>query len=156
MGKNCPFFPGSVVSIHNQETKDEDEFFLKGNGSLVEMYKKMNIDNSFYQPPQLRSLQTYFSNFSKAASVILVHNTFTKQQDINYISKVTNSVISSYLFVLCPNANLYIENTLPPVEMLLKNDCNIVIGTDSLASNHQLKYFGRIKNNFKKFSRYSD
>ncbi len=149
-GKIAPFFSGSVVCIHNQETKDEDEFFLKGKGILVDMYKKMNIDNSFYKPPHLRSLQTYFSNFSKAASVILVHNTFTKQEDINYISKV-KTPYQLVSFCLCPNANLYIENTLPPVEMLLKNDCNIVIGTDSLASNHQLNILEELKTISKNF-----
>ena len=109
-GKITPFFTQKVVSIHNQETTDEDEFFLKGEGSLVEMYKKMKIDNSFYQPPKIRSLQTYFTNFSKAASVILVHNTFTKQEDVDYINKnkTPNQLVS---FCLCANANLYIENT---------------------------------------------
>ena len=33
-GKIAPFFAGKVVTIHNQETNDEDEFFLKGTGNL--------------------------------------------------------------------------------------------------------------------------
>jgi cytosine/adenosine deaminase-related metal-dependent hydrolase len=39
---------------------------------------------------------------------------------------------------LCPNANLYIENTLPDIEMLMEENAAICIGTDSLSSNHQL------------------
>jgi len=149
-GKITPFFTQNVVSIHNQETKDEDDFFLKGTGSFVEMYKIMKIDNSFYQPQKLRSLQTYFTHFSKASSVILVHNTFTKQQDLDYINKEKSSrqLVS---FCLCANANLYIENSLPPVEMLLQNECNIVIGTDSLASNHQLNILEELKTISKNF-----
>ncbi|MGH2646454.1 MAG: amidohydrolase family protein, partial [Ginsengibacter sp.] len=149
-GKITPFFAQSVVSIHNQETRDEDEFFSKGSGSLVDMYKKLNIDNSFYQPPHLRSVQTYFSNFEKAASVILVHNTFTLQEDLNYLNKekTPHQLVS---FCLCPNANLYIENALPPVEMLLENGCNIVIGTDSLASNHQLNVLEELETISKNF-----
>jgi cytosine/adenosine deaminase-related metal-dependent hydrolase len=149
-GKITPFFTQNVVSIHNQETKNEDDFFLKGTGSLVSMYKKMKIDNSFYQLQKLRSLQTYFTNFSKASSVILVHNTFAKQKDLDYINKEkpSHQLVS---FCLCVNANLYIENSLPPIEMLRKNECNIVIGTDSLASNHQLSILEELKtisNNF--------
>lgn len=41
-------------------------------------------------------------------------------------------------FVICPNANLYIENQLPPVTLFQKENLNICLGTDSLASNHQL------------------
>ena len=143
-GKITPYFTGKVISIHNQETMGEDDFFLNGTGSLVEMYKMMNIDNSFYKSENLRSLQTYFEKFSRAASVILVHNTFTKQEDVDYIFK-TKSPHQLISFCLCANANLYIEDTLPPVEMLLQNECNLVIGTDSLASNHQLNILEELK-----------
>ncbi|HSQ44373.1 MAG TPA: amidohydrolase family protein [Ginsengibacter sp.] len=150
-GKITPFFTQNVVSIHNQETPDEDDFFLKGTGSLVGMYKMMKIDNSFYQPQKMRSLQTYFKNLSEAASVILVHNTFMQQEDFDYINKEkTQKQLVS--FCVCANANLYIENTLPPVEMLCKNECNIVIGTDSLASNHQLNILEELKTISKNFS----
>lgn len=149
-GKITPFFAGKVISIHNQETKDEDDFFLKGEGSLTEMYKMMRIDNSFYKAQNLRSLETYFKNFSAAASVILVHNTFMQQQDLDFIqkNKPQNQFIS---FCLCANANLFIENTLPPVEMFLKNNCNVIIGTDSLASNHQLNILEELKTISKNF-----
>jgi cytosine/adenosine deaminase-related metal-dependent hydrolase len=40
--------------------------------------------------------------------------------------------------VLCPNANLYIENQLPPVPLFQQEKLNICIGTDSLASNYNL------------------
>ncbi|MEP6948857.1 MAG: amidohydrolase family protein [Ginsengibacter sp.] len=150
-GKITPFFLGKVVTIHNQETKHEDRFFLKGSGDFIKMYKAMKIDNSFYIPKKVRSIETYFENFSQAASVILVHNTFTKQEDIDYINnnKSQDQIVS---FCLCANANLYIENVLPPVEILLQNKCNIVIGTDSLASNHQLRILEELKTIAKNFS----
>ena len=43
------------------------------------------------------------------------------------------------------NANLYIENKLPPVELLQKNNCNIVLGTDSYSSNHSLNILDEMK-----------
>jgi cytosine/adenosine deaminase-related metal-dependent hydrolase len=46
---------------------------------------------------------------------------------------------------VCINANLYIENSLPPLDMLLDNGCHIVLGTDSYASNWQLNIFEEIK-----------
>ncbi len=149
-GKIAPFFPGKVISIHNQEVASEDEFFLRGTGKLVDMYQKMNIDNSFFKFPKLRSLQTYFKRLSDAASIILVHNTFMEQQDLDYINneKPDLQLVS---FCLCINANLYIEDALPPVDMFLRNDCNIVIGTDSVASNHQLNILEELKTISKNF-----
>jgi cytosine/adenosine deaminase-related metal-dependent hydrolase len=46
---------------------------------------------------------------------------------------------------LCPNANRYIENTLPNIPLLLQANCTITLGTDSLASNHQLSLISEIQ-----------
>ena len=139
-----PYFKGKTISIHNQESPEEDLFFLEGKGDFTKMYTMMNIDNSFYKARKTRSVESYFEKFSSAASVILVHNTFTKQEDLDFINQTKNKkqLIS---FCLCPNANLYIENTMPPVGLFTKNDVNIILGTDSLASNHQLNILEEIK-----------
>ncbi len=149
-GNIATSFPQKVISIHNQETADEDEFFLNGSGSLTEMFKRMNIDNSFYEKRNVRSVQTYFKKLALASSVILVHNTFMQEQDVDFINenKSSEQLIS---FCLCPNANLYIEDVLPPVDLLMQNNCNIIIGTDSLASNHQLNILEELKTISKKF-----
>jgi len=146
-----PFFDNKTVSIHNQEAPFEDELFLQGTGDFVRMYQMMNIDNFFFSPSKKSSLQTYFSKLTKAASVIFVHNTFTTQADINFVNanKTPGQLLS---FCLCPNANLYIEDTLPPVEMLLKNNCSIILGTDSIASNWSLNILDEMKTLQKHFS----
>ncbi|MEP6628113.1 MAG: amidohydrolase family protein [Ginsengibacter sp.] len=143
-GKMSEFFPGKTISIHNQENAEEDLFFLEGKGNFNQMYELMNIDSSFYNPPKRRSVENYFKRMSSAASVILVHNTFTNQEDLDFINQQKNKdqLIS---FCLCPNANLYIENASPPVNLLIENKCPIILGTDSLASNHQLNILEEIK-----------
>jgi len=145
-----PFFSGETISIHNQETAQEDLFFLEGKGDFTKMFEMMKIDNSFYAAKKKRSIESYFKKLSSAKSVILVHNTFTKQQDLDFINEHANKeqLVS---FCLCPNANLFIENTLPPVDLFLRNDCQIILGTDSLASNHQLNILEEIKTIVKNF-----
>ena len=51
---------------------------------------------------------------------------------------------SSY-WCVCINANLYIENALPPIELIRNNQCKIVLGTDSLASNDALSIVAEMK-----------
>lgn len=141
-----PYFENKVVSIHNQETAFEDKFFLEGKGDFIRMYEMMKIDNSHHQPTKKSSLQSYLSKLAKAKSAILVHNTFTKQEDVDFINQLqTPNYELQTFFCLCVNANKYIEDALPPIELFRKNDCLIVLGTDSLASNWSLNIMDEIK-----------
>lgn len=136
-----PYFSQQLLTIHNQETKAENELFQNGTGEFVRLYETMRITNPSFKAPGTNSLPAYFHQIKKGKHVILVHNSFTSQDDIDLVLQA-NTPVS---FCLCPNANLYIENSLPPVELLLKNKMNICIGTDSLASNHQLSVWEEIK-----------
>ena len=142
-----PWFANKTATIHNQESKGEDQFFESGKGDLLRMYQMMQIQNDFFRPTNKSSLQSYFSKMKQAKNIILVHNTFTREEDIQYAIQTMNNnrKTDSLYFCICANANLYIENTIPPVELLLNHKCNIVLGTDSLASNHQLDILAEMK-----------
>jgi cytosine/adenosine deaminase-related metal-dependent hydrolase len=147
-----PFFENMTVSMHNQETAFEDEFFLTGTGDFQRMYKMMKIDNSHHLPTRKSSLQSSFGHLMDAANIILVHNTFTRQEDIDYITRMsTAGTTPEIYFCCCPNANLYIENSLPPIDLFRNNRCNITLGTDSLASNHELNILSEIRTIRKNF-----
>jgi cytosine/adenosine deaminase-related metal-dependent hydrolase len=145
-----PCFKGKVVSIHNQETRFEDEFFLHGTGDFKRMYDLMKIDNSHHQPTKRSSLQSYFEKLNGAEKIILVHNTFTKEEDIEYVKRESlqpqtpDSKLQTF-FCLCVNANQYIEGAMPPIESFRGKRCNIVLGTDSLASNWSLSILDELK-----------
>jgi aminodeoxyfutalosine deaminase len=139
-----PYFEKRTVSIHNQETAFEDEFFLHGTGDISRMYEMMKIDNSHHQPTKRSSLRSYFDKLTTAKNILLVHNTFTSEDDISYVRSTDNEQRSTF-FCLCINANQYIEDALPPIELLRKNNCNIVLGTDSLASNRGLDIADEIR-----------
>ena len=135
-------FPGNqLLTIHNQETKDEDEWFKSKTGSMSTLFTKMKMETDYFNPSGKSSLQTYFPKFITNQSVLLVHNVHTSKEDVEYAK---NSGITHY-WCLCPNANKYISNQLPDVDMFIKSSGNIVLGTDSLASNHQLSILDEIK-----------
>ena len=141
-------FPGNhLLTIHNQESASENEWFLDKQGELPELYKKMNMDFSFFQPSGKSSLQTYLLKFLKNQSLILVHNVHTSEEDMLF-AKASDKKIS---WCLCPNANLYISDQLPAIDLFIKHNCEIVLGTDSLASNHQLSILEEIKTIRKQF-----
>ncbi len=136
-------FSGQVVSMHNQETTFEDEFFRNGSGDINRMFELLNIRNDHFQPSGSSSLQSVFSNLAGAERIILVHNSFTSKEDISYVN--AHSAAGQVFYCLCINANQYIENTVPPLHLLREYHCQLVLGTDSLASNHQLNLMKEIK-----------
>jgi len=140
-----PFFSNKTISIHNQETSFEDELFIQNTGDFLRMYQLMKIDNSFFKPTGKSSLQSFFYKLSNAKHIILVHNTFTTEADIIYSSQLAAQSSQQLSWCLCINANLYIENGVPPVDMFVKNGCVMVLGTDSLASNWSLNLLDEMK-----------
>jgi aminodeoxyfutalosine deaminase len=134
-----------VLTIHNQEIAAENELFKTGKGEVLRMYELMGIDISFFKPSGKSSLQTWLPYFTKDQSIISVHNVFTSQEDISFSKKQTANRELQTFFCLCPNANLYISNALPDLPMLVRNSCDIVLGTDSLASNDQLSILEEMK-----------
>lgn len=138
---------GGVITIHNQESKAESEFTERGTGDVLEIFKMFGVDISWYKPSGKNSLLTTLPHLPGAFNLLLVHNTFSSAADIQW----AHTQHEHLYWCLCPNANLYIENALPDVMTMRNNNCRIVVGTDSLASNHQLCILEELKvlhNNF--------
>lgn len=130
-----------TVSIHNQETKAENDFFENKIGAFVDMYARVGVDLDFFMPTKKTSLQSVLPHLSSAAKIILVHNSFTSVSDIHALQATHTDAY----WCLCPSANLYIENTMPPVQLLREQHANIIVGTDSYASNWSLNMLDELK-----------
>ncbi|MDB4584489.1 amidohydrolase family protein [Draconibacterium sp.] len=127
----------SILSMHNQESNAEAEFYKSGTGPIANhLQNNLGIDISHWQTTGQSSLPSVLKFLPAENQLILVHNTFTEKNDIERLKDI-RSIHNTY-FALCPNSNLYIENQLPPVSLLQNENLNICLGTDSLASNHQL------------------
>ena len=128
-------FPANkLMTIHNQETKSENELFIDNNGQFIQFYRELKIDPFIIKPSGKSSLQTYLKKFLPDQQLILVHNTYTSIEDISYCTSLNRN--EAIYWCLCPNANLYINGELPDLDLF--DESRVVLGTDSLASNHQL------------------
>lgn len=130
----------SPVSIHNQECQAENELYNNKTGDFLRFYTHFGMDISAFQAPGSNSLEAYLPVFSQN-KVLLVHNTYTTAADIRF---ALQQPVETW-WCLCPGANLYIEDRLPDIAQFRQAGCNIVLGTDSLASNHQLSIWEEIK-----------
>jgi cytosine/adenosine deaminase-related metal-dependent hydrolase len=137
----------SVLTIHSQETEDENNLFLNKTGKILERLQKFGIDTSHFKSTGKKSLASVLPHLPKKNKLQLVHNTFTTPEEIDEALQYNPNLF----WCFCPNANLYIENRLPNIKMFYDKKLKCTIGTDSLASNHQLSILEEIKtiqNNF--------
>ena len=130
-------------SIHSQETESENEMFYSLSGQLVNFFQRRGFLSFLDKPHGMSSIEYVQHYFPSKSRLMLVHNTFTSQGDIDMLKSAGH--FNRISFCLCPKANLYIENTLPDISMLWKNGCKLVVGTDSLASNDTLSVLEELK-----------
>ncbi|OQP58538.1 amidohydrolase family protein [Niastella populi] len=139
-------FPGNhLLTIHSQESAAERDFIEKGTGDFHRLYQALGIDISFYKPAGMPS---WLSHFLPNQSLILVHNTNTNKNDLEFIaagSRGCKLPVANLFFCVCPNANEYIGNPLPDLDLLRTYGAAIVVGTDSLASNRQLSVLAELQ-----------
>ena len=130
-----------TISMHNQETTDENDFFKTKTGSFLGMYERTKVNLDFFKATGLSALQSILPIFKKAHHGILVHNSYTSVEDIQAV----HAAMDNAFWCLCPNANQYIEQTMPPIELLRSEKAKLVIGTDSYASNWSLNILDELK-----------
>ncbi|MGO1816890.1 MAG: amidohydrolase family protein [Sphingobacterium sp.] len=131
----------NILSIHNQESEEENKLFRYKKGEFLAFYEQMEMDVSEFKAQARNSLQSYLPYIPVSNKLILVHNTYTSLKDLDFVERLGRKVS----FCFCPKANLYIEGRLPRIENFLWGGQRIVLGTDSLASNDSLDILEELK-----------
>lgn len=137
----------NLLSIHNQECDDENKFFRYKLGKFNELYEFFGMDTSHFKPQARNSMQSIIPLLTSKQDILMVHNTCTNLKDIYFLKRFDRKI--SWCF--CPNANLYIENRVPKVNLFVDQGFNITLGTDSLASNTKLCILHEMKTIQQKF-----
>jgi len=134
-----------VISIHNQEHPAEDELYKTGGGDYLKLFKIFGVNESPFPITGQTSIRSCLPYFNNGQTILLIHNTYMQEEDIIWTNDYANKHKLKIVYCFCPNANLYIESTLPRMELFAKHNCHIVLGTDSYSSNWQLSIAKEIK-----------
>lgn len=128
-----------VSSIHFMESATEREYVNHRSGEMADSFRADGFfpEEGFGYEDHIAAIG---EGITEDSNLILVHNTFVDPDTVFTMVKRPNTY-----WCLCPNSNLYIEGVLPPLKMLLDNGAEIVIGTDSLASNNRLSILEELK-----------
>ncbi|HEY5470312.1 MAG TPA: amidohydrolase family protein [Bacteroidales bacterium] len=128
-----------ITSIHFMESADEKPFLNDHSGPLMSSFEKAAL-----LPGGLETVKNHtdavLNEITQSGNMILVHNTFVDKEIVGAVKER-----KKLYWCLCPNSNIYIENKVPPLNLLVEEGCEIVIGTDSLASNNRLSIIEELK-----------
>ncbi len=138
---------GKPTSIHMLESNDENEFYIQATGLYRKLYRDINIDIKHFHPTGKNALESLLPHFNKAVNTLLIHNTIATSWDVEWAEDLHPNLF----WCFCPQANLFIEDRLPDVPMLMQHAQYICIGTDSLASNHGLSILAEMQTIQQKF-----
>jgi cytosine/adenosine deaminase-related metal-dependent hydrolase len=121
------------------ESAGEKAFLNDHSGPLMVSYEQSGL-----LPSRLEIVENHadvvLNEITRSGNLILVHNIFADRSTVRSIRERGN-----LFWCLCPNSNIHIEDKYPPLSMLLEEGCDIVIGTDSLASNDRLNMIDELK-----------
>lgn len=131
----------NIISLHNQESQEENYFYRYKTGEFVELYKHLGVDISDFKSRSKTSLAALLPVLPKKQKKLLVHNTFTSQNDIFLANRISQDIY----WCFCPNANWFIERQFPNLKLFLQSKFKFTLGTDSLASNKTLCIFEEMK-----------
>jgi len=120
-----------LLSVHNQESDAEDEFIYNASGELYTSFLNLGFDLSEIEGRNVSSFDWLMKQIPEGKKTLLVHNTFTKEQDLKAITAKN----SEFYWVLCPKSNAYIAGFKPDRILIDHFPDRVCIGTDSLASN---------------------
>ncbi len=127
------------LSFHSEETEEEEQMLKSGSGKMWENRRKAGMS----VPPVTgkSSLLYFIDRLLKGhpapfgEHILLVHECCMDQEGIDAV----NAVMQHPFVAVCPLSNLFIHNTLPPIDLMRRNALKICVGTDSLSSNDDLR-----------------
>ncbi len=134
---------GKTISIHNQETRAENELFLNKSGDFIAFYTQFDLQTTAIPNTNQASINYVLKFLHQKNKNLFVHNTLTVKEDIEAAHQQLGK--ENVFWATCPNANLYIENQLPNYRNFLETNAQVCIGTDSLTSNWQLNILEEMK-----------
>ena len=115
-----------IISMHNQEHPAEDELYKTGAGDFLKLFSIFGVNQSPFPVTGKTSIRSCLPYFQNGQTIFLIHNTYMPEEDIQWANEYAEQNGLQLVYCLCPNANLYIENRLPRIDLLLVPECQSI------------------------------
>ncbi|MBI5788648.1 MAG: amidohydrolase family protein [Candidatus Schekmanbacteria bacterium] len=130
---------GYKLSVHLAESREEVNFLADGFGAFREFLKWRGVWDDAWQAPGCSPVNYLKNLHLLVPDALLVH--------LNYLDKADYAVLlqSKIHLVTCPASNRRLGHSNLHLQTLYRNGVNVVLGTDSLASNDELNLFREMR-----------
>ena len=127
------------VAFHLAESPAEMQLLHDGTGPMVDFLQTMGV----YRPELFEQRQTplnILKRLDRGFPVLIVHGNFLFDEEIEYLSRRKHMSV-----VYCPRTYESMQGGDYPWRKMLAADVNVVIGTDSRASNPDLSIWNELR-----------
>ncbi|MEM6822218.1 MAG: amidohydrolase family protein [Verrucomicrobiota bacterium] len=137
LAKHCSEELGMPFTTHIAESLDEHEMFLEGRGELYDFLSKLgrNMDDCGHGSPLSHLMEFGLLN----ERCLAVHLNYLQEYDLAHLRQYPLNIVH------CPQCHDYFGHRRFPLEDVERTGCKVMIGTDSLASNHSLDLRSEIR-----------
>lgn len=127
----------TLLSIHLLESAEERQLMQSLSGPLHDLFTAWGLPLHYPVPD---AVEFVLQGLPAHLTCLFVHLVQATAAELARLAAATDA-----WFCLCPRANQYIHNQLPPLHHFTVHAQRVVIGTDSLAGNHSLELLDEIK-----------
>jgi len=129
---------GLPFSIHMAEHKDETGMLMGEKNRFYTILKENGILQDNYSSPMKTPVEYGRDLGLLDNSTLAVHCVQISDNDLQILNETGTSIC------LCPRSNAFIGVGRAPLEKILATEINVCLGTDSLASNHDLNLWNEL------------
>ena len=109
----------------------------ENSNSTLKFYSQIKKLRAIHSSETIQSVEISRKNTKKSETIralqlkphFLVHMTHASKSDLHLASKKTNGI------VVCPRANAALAEGIPDIDLMLRTNCNVAIGTDNVMIN---------------------
>ncbi len=125
--------------MHLAESPAEMQFLETGTGKLAEMLQHLGVARPELFDVARRPVE-YLDRLDCGVPVLVVHGNYLGQQEIDFLQSRPNMSV-----VYCPRTHAAMQPDPHPWRKLLAAGINVVLGTDSRASNPDLSIWNELQ-----------
>ena len=124
-----------VTAMHIAESLDERQWLETGSGPFREVFERLGVPANAPRPSMVDIIQW----LTTRRRALLIHGNYLNQAETELVASTGVSI------VYCPRTHRHFGHTEYPLRRFLNSRINVVLGTDSRASNPDLDLWSEVK-----------
>ena len=129
-----------AVAMHVAETREELDLLRNRTGDFVDLLKDFGVWKPETFDEQCSILKT-LKTLAQVPRSLIIHGNYLNGQELDFVA----SQAKTMSVVFCPRTHNYFGHEDYPLNQMRRRNINVAVGTDSRASNPDLRLYEELK-----------